>query len=56
MSGKRVPMMSGVILDGYGEMAVNSWVEDEYYVDSNGIMINNQWLQLVNREHQRRYR
>lgn len=33
-------------LDGYGEMAVNSWVEDKYYVDSNGIMINNQWLQL----------
>lgn len=27
-----------------GEMAISSWVDDEYYVDSNGIMVNNQWV------------
>lgn len=33
-------------LDGYGQMAVNSWVAENYYVDSNGIMVTSQWLQL----------
>ena len=27
-----------------GEMAISTWVDDEYYVDSNGIMVNNQWV------------
>lgn len=27
-----------------GEMALNSWVDDDYYVDSNGIMVSNQWV------------
>ena len=27
-----------------GEMAISTWVDDEYYVDSNGIMVSNQWV------------
>lgn len=27
-----------------GEMAINTWADDEYYVDSNGIMVSNQWV------------
>ncbi len=27
-----------------GEMAINSWADDDYYVDSNGIMVTNQWV------------
>ena len=26
-------------LNGHGEMAVNSWVDDTYYVDANGVYI-----------------
>lgn len=33
-------------LNGRGEMTVNSWVDDQYYVDANGIMIADQWIQL----------
>lgn len=33
-------------LDGYGRMAVNSWVDDVYYVDANGIMVSGGWQQL----------
>ncbi len=32
-------------LDSYGYMATDSWVDDEnYYVDSDGVMLENQWL------------
>ena len=31
-------------LNGKGEMAINTWVDDEYYVDSNGIMASNKWV------------
>ena len=54
MSGKRVPIISGVILTVTERWQVNSWVEDKYYVDSNGIMINNQWYAAGN-QHQRRF-
>lgn len=27
-----------------GEMAINTWADDDYYVDSNGIMVSNQWV------------
>lgn len=37
-------------LDDYGEMAVNSWVEEEYYVDANGIMAADKWLKLTERD------
>ncbi len=38
-------------LDSSGRMAVNAWVDnDEYYVDSNGIMLSGQWLQVANNE------
>lgn len=33
-------------LNSYGEMAIGTWVEDRYYVDENGIMASNKWLQL----------
>lgn len=33
-------------LNSQGLMAVNSWVDDEYYVDNNGIMVTNKWLKL----------
>lgn len=36
-------------LNGSGVMAVDSWVDnDNYYVDSNGIMVSNKWLQVTN--------
>ncbi|MBQ7796996.1 MAG: cell wall-binding protein [Lachnospiraceae bacterium] len=31
-------------LNSSGEMAINTWVDDDYYVDSNGIMVSNQWV------------
>lgn len=31
-------------LDSKGEMAISTWAEDDYYVDSNGIMVTNQWV------------
>lgn len=33
-------------LNNAGYMAVNSWTSDGYYVDSNGIMVENKWLKL----------
>ena len=33
-------------LDARGEMAVDTWVDDCYYVDSNGIMVSGKWLRL----------
>ena len=33
-------------LNEYGVMAVNSWVDEYYYVDGNGIMVSGKWLQL----------
>ena len=33
-------------LDGYGQMALETWVDDEYYVDANGIMAAGGWQQL----------
>ena len=33
-------------LNSYGEMAVDCWVDDSYYVDSNGIMVAGKWLRL----------
>ena len=27
-----------------GEMAISTWADDDYYVDSNGIMVSNQWV------------
>lgn len=33
-------------LNSYGEMAVDCWVDDSYYVDSNGIMVTGKWLRL----------
>lgn len=36
-------------LDSDGKMAVNTWVDgDQYYVDSNGIMVTDKWLQVKN--------
>ena len=34
-------------LNSSGEMAVNSWADNDYYVDSNGIMVSNKWMQLA---------
>lgn len=31
-------------LDSKGEMAISTWADSEYYVDSNGIMVTNQWV------------
>ena len=31
-------------LNSNGEMSVNAWVDDDYYVDANGIMVSNQWV------------
>lgn len=31
-------------LDSKGEMAISTWADGEYYVDSNGIMVTNQWV------------
>ncbi|MFR4440729.1 MAG: cell wall-binding protein [Hungatella sp.] len=33
-------------LDGSGHMAVNSWVDGTYYVDENGIMVEDRWIRL----------
>lgn len=33
-------------LNGSGEMAINEWVDDDYYVDSNGIMVSDKWLKI----------
>lgn len=33
-------------LNGNGQMAVDSWVDDTYYVDSNGIMVTGKWIKL----------
>ncbi len=33
-------------LDWSGKMAVNTWVEDQFYVDQNGVMVSKTWLQL----------
>lgn len=36
-------------LNSSGQMAVDSWVDnDNYYVDSSGIMVANKWLQVTN--------
>lgn len=33
-------------LNSQGVMAVNSWVDDEFYVDNNGIMVIDKWMKL----------
>ncbi|MCI8516897.1 MAG: cell wall-binding protein [Hungatella sp.] len=33
-------------LNNNGEMAMDSWAEDSYYVDANGIMVSGKWLKL----------
>lgn len=33
-------------LNSRGEMAVDSWIDDTYYVDSNGIMVSGKWMKL----------
>ena len=33
-------------LNSRGQMAVNSWVDEEYYVDSNGVMVAGKWMKL----------
>ncbi len=33
-------------LDWSGKMAKDTWVEDQFYVDQNGIMVSKTWLQL----------
>ncbi len=43
-------------LNGNGVMAVDSWVDnDDYYVDSNGIMVAGKWLQVSNADSQSGY-
>ena len=37
-------------LNGSGVMAVNDWVDSEYYVDSNGIMLTDKWLKLTDND------
>lgn len=32
-------------LNGNGEMSIDTWADSEYYVDSNGIMVENKWVQ-----------
>lgn len=34
-------------LGGDGVMAISSWVDSDYYVDSNGIMLTDKWLKLT---------
>lgn len=34
-------------LNSSGVMAVESWIDDTYYVDANGIMVSNKWLKLA---------
>ena len=31
-------------------MATSTWVEDEYYVDANGIMYTDQWLKVTDED------
>lgn len=33
-------------LNSRGEMAADSWVEDTYYVDSDGLIVSNRWMKL----------
>lgn len=33
-------------VDGNGQMVLNSWVDDMYYVDANGILTTDKWLKL----------
>lgn len=33
-------------LNGYGEMAMNTWVENTYYMDSNGILVTDKWMKF----------
>jgi glucan-binding YG repeat protein len=33
-------------LNSNGEMTVNSWVENTYYVDSNGILVTDKWMKF----------
>lgn len=33
-------------LNEYGEMAVNSWVDNTYYLDSNGILVTDKWMKF----------
>lgn len=33
-------------LDSQGVMSINTWVDDEYYVDNNGIMLVDKWQKL----------
>lgn len=33
-------------LDSQGNMAVNSWVDETYYVDADGLMVKEKWAQL----------
>lgn len=33
-------------LDANGEMVINAWVEDTYYMDSNGILVTDKWLKI----------
>lgn len=33
-------------LDGSGNMAISTWVDDTYYVDTNGILVTDRWLKL----------
>lgn len=37
-------------LNGEGVMATNTWVESDYYMDSNGIMLTDKWLKLTGDE------
>ena len=34
-------------------MAVNSWADNDYYVDANGIMVANKWMQIASPLQQR---
>ncbi len=34
-------------LNDKGEMAINTWADEEYFVDSNGIMVSNQWVKTT---------
>lgn len=33
-------------LNANGEMAISSWVEDVYYMDSNGILVTDKWMKI----------
>lgn len=37
-------------LDGDGQMAINSWVDSDYYVDGDGIMYTDKWLKVTNED------